>query len=158
MDAISFYYHEHELVNVNKQLYGISDFDKLPYIPEVDYFFQKAGKQIPIFKLTRIIGTVIGKNKTSGSISLLTTNGVVTVRFRKEMFAFFDKQLSEAQDDGTKKIMEKSWFNKGNKLMITGYRREDSFVPKKYQSTNGHTIYKIEKVNDDGTIEVRSDR
>ena len=59
----------------------------------------------------------------------MTTDGVVLVRFRKEMFAAFDKQLSEKREDGTKKIVEKSWFNKGNKLMITGFRREDQFIP-----------------------------
>ena len=98
----------------------------------VDYVFTKAGKEIPIYKLTHIIGTVISKNKTKGTINLLTTDGVVLVRFRKEMFAAFDKQLSEKREDGTKKIVEKSWFNKGNKLMITGFRREDQFVVKKY--------------------------
>jgi DNA polymerase-3 subunit alpha len=158
MDSISFYYHEHELAHINKQLYGISNFNDLPYDPVVDYTFSKAGKDIPIFKLTRIVGTVISKNKIKGTINLLTTDGVVMVRFRKEMFAAFDKQLSEKQEDGTKKITEKSWFNKGNKLMITGYRREDQFVPKKYAKTNGHTLYKIEEIHDNGTIELRNER
>lgn len=74
------------------------------------------------------------------------------------MFAAFDKQLSEKREDGTKKIVEKSWFNKGNKLMITGFRREDQFVPRRYSKTPGHTLYEIQKVNSDGTIELRSER
>ena len=158
MESISFYYHEHELAHVNKAKYGISDFDKLPYIPEIDYFFKKNGQDIPIYKLTRIVGTVIGKNKTNGTIHLLTVDGVVTVKFRKEMFAIYDKQLSEKQEDGTKKITEKSWFTKGNKVMITGYRREDQFVPKKYAKTQGHTLYIIDKVHDNGDIDLRSER
>lgn len=158
MDSVSFYYHDHELKNVNRGLYGISNFSELPENPAVDYVFTKAGKEIPIYKLTHIIGTVISKNKTKGTINLLTTDGVVLVRFRKEMFAAFDKQLSEKREDGTKKIVEKSWFNKGNKLMITGFRREDQFVPKRYSKTPGHTLYEIQKVNKDGTIELRSER
>lgn len=158
MDSISFYYHEHELTNINKRKYGISDFHNLPYIPEVDYFFTKGRNNIPIYKLTRIVGTVISKDKTKGSINLLTTAGVVTIKFRKEMFAFYDKQLSEKQEDGTKKITEKSWFNKGNKLMITGYRREDQFVPKKYANTPGHHLYKIESIDEEGNIELREER
>lgn len=158
MDSISFYYHDHELKNVNRGLYGISNFSELPENPVIDYVFTKAGKEIPIYKLTHIIGTVISKNKTKGTINLLTTDGVVLVRFRKEMFAAFDKQLSEKREDGTKKIVEKSWFNKGNKLMITGFRREDQFAPKRYAKTPGHTLYEIQKVNKDGTIELRSER
>ena len=160
MESVSFYYHEHELINVDTTKYGISDYSKLPVIPEVDYYFniKGKGKEVPIFKLTKIIGTVIGKNKTQGIIHLLTTNGVVSVRFRKEMFALYDKQISEKREDGTKKIVEKSWFNKGNKLMITGFRRDDQFVPKKYAKTPGHTLYHIEEVNEDGTIELRSER
>lgn len=158
MESISFYHHEHELSNINLPKYGLSNFDKLPEVPEVDYFFKRNGKEIPIYKLTRIIGTVIGKDKTKGTISLLTTTGVVTVRFRKEMFAAFDKQLSEAMEDGKKKIVEKSWFNKGNKLMITGYRRDDQFVPKTYSKTPTHTLYRIEDIYEDGTMELRSER
>lgn len=55
------------------------------------------------------------------------------------MFAAFDKQLSEMREDGTKKIVEKSWF-KGNKLMITGFRREDQFVVKKYAKNSRASI------------------
>ena len=81
-------------------------------------------EEIPIFKLNKIVGTCIGKNKTKGTVSLLTTDGVVTVKFRPEYFAMFDKQMSERQADGTKKIVEKSWFNRGSMIMLTGMRRE----------------------------------
>ena len=62
MDSLCFYHGEHELANVDKERYGIIDFNKLPTEPEVDYFFKRNGKQIPIYKLFRIIGTVIAKN------------------------------------------------------------------------------------------------
>ena len=62
-----------------------------------------------MFVLHRIAGTCIAKNKTKSTVELLTTDGVVTVKFRKEYFALFDKQISERQPDGTKKIVEKSW-------------------------------------------------
>lgn len=158
MDSISFYYHEHELANVNLQKYGLSDFNTLPEEPEVDYFFKKGGAQIPIFKLCKIVGTVISKNKAKATINILTTSGVATVKFRKEMFAIFDKQKAEKQEDGTKKITEKSWFTKGNKVMITGYRRDDNFVPKVYQSTDSHTLYKIDEVLPNGDLLLRSER
>ena len=42
--------------------------------------------------------------------------------------------------------------------MITGFRRGDSFVPKKYKSTPTHQLYKIDEVNSDGDIKIRSER
>jgi DNA polymerase-3 subunit alpha len=158
MESISFYHGAHELKDVNKSKYGISDFDQLPEIPEVDYYFKRGGKDIPIFKLTRIVGTVIGKNKVKGMVSLLTTSGVVNVKFRPDFFAMYDKQLSEKKEDGTKKITEKSWFTKGSKLMITGYRRDSQWVPKTYKNTPTHTLYKIDDVLENGDISLRSER
>ena len=158
MESICFYYHEHELAHVDIAKYGISEFDQLPEVPEVEYFFKKAGKEIPIFKLCRIIGTVIGKNKMKGMVSLLTTSGVVDLKFRPEFFAMFDKQLSERQEDGTKKITEKSWFGRGSKIMLTGYRRDAQFVPKTYARTATHTLYKIDDIDEQGSLILRSER
>ena len=158
MDSVSFYYHDHELAHVDKEKYGVDDFEDLPYTPEVEHWYKIDGKEIPIFKLTKIVGTVISKQKTNGTIALLTTNEVITVRFRKPYFALFDKQISEHRADGTKRIAEKSWFSKGNKLMITGYRREDQFVPKTYSRTPSHTLYLIEDVDEAGNMKLRSER
>ena len=158
MDSLSFYYHDHELKNVNKEKYGIVDFKDLSEQPEEEYSFIKNGKHIPIYQLHRIVGTVIGKNKTKGTIHLLTTNGVVLIRFRKEMFALYDKIISERRPDGTKKTIEKSWFTKGNKLMITGFRRDDQFVPKRYAKTPGHTLYLITDIENNGDLSLQSAR
>ncbi len=158
MEVMCYYYHDHELKNVDKNRYGLSDFYKLPTEPVVDYTINKKGTSIPIYKLTHICGTVIAKNKTKGDISLLTTNGVVHVWFRKEYFALFDKQISARREDGTKCVIEKSWFNRGSMLIITGMRRGDDFIPKKYQSTHGHQLYRITEVKDDGTLVLQYER
>ena len=146
MEALCFYYHEHELIHVNKNKYGLIDFKELPPDPPVDYFFKRNGKQIPIYKLYRIAGTVISKNDTRHSISLLTTSGVINVKFTKEFYAMYGRQISEPQPDGTKKVMEKGWFVRGTKLMVTGMRRDDTFQAKRYANTPGHTLYKITDV------------
>lgn len=158
MESLCFYHGAHELAKVNNSKYGLSNFSDLPENPEVDYYFKRAGKEIPIFKLHRIAGTVIGKNKIKNIVSLLTTDGVINVRFRAEMFAAFDKQISEKQEDGTKKVVEKSWFGRGTKIMLTGFRRGDQFVPKKYANTPTHTIYRIDEVTEDGDLSLRSER
>ena len=158
MESLCFYYHEHELAKVNKSLYGISNFASLPESPEIEKVFKKGDATIPIYKLTKIVGTVIAKDKAKSNISLLTTDGVVNVRFRKEYFSLFDKQISERKSDGTKKIMEKTWFGRGSMLMLTGYRRDDEFVTKKYASTPTHQLYKIEKITKDGELELKDGR
>ena len=154
MESLCFYYHEHELLNVNKYKYGIANFFNLSYEPEVDYFFKRAGRDIPIFKLYKIAGTIISKDNTKASISVLTTDGVVTVKFTKEYYAMFNRQISEVQTDGSKKVLEKGWFSRGTKVLITGYRREDTFVAKTYKATPTHQLYRIVKVNNsDITLE-----
>ena len=158
MESLCFYYHEHELADINKQKYGLVDFNTLSTEPEIDYMFKRNGKDIPIYKIYRIAGTVISKNDARSSISLLTTSGVVTVKFSKEYFAMAARQISEKQDDGTKKITEKGWFVRGTKLLVQGYRRDDTFVGKTYSRTVGHQLYKIIKINKDGTLELQHER
>ena len=158
MEVLCFYYHEHELANINNNLYGFVDFQELPEDPIVDKVFVKNDKEIKIFKLHRICGTCIAKNKTKGTVTLLTTSGVVNVKFRKEYFSLFDKQISEKGADGIKHVVEKSWFNRGNMIVVTGMRSGDDFIAKKYASTGGHQLYKIDKLNDDGTLTLKDSR
>lgn len=147
MESLCFYYHKHELADIDTKKYGIVDFFDLPAEPKVEYFFKRNGKEIPIFKTYKIIGTVIGKNDARSSVSLLTTSGVVNVKFTKEYFAMFNRQISEVQQDGTKKVMEKGWFTRGVKVMVTGFRRDDMFQTKTYKHTPTHQIYKITDIN-----------
>ena len=158
MEALCFYYHEHELANIDCFKYGITNFFNLPTQPIVDYYFKRNGKDIPIFKTFKIIGTVISKNDNKSSISLLTPQGVVDVKFTKEYYAMFARQISEKQEDGTKKVMEKGWMTRGTKLMITGIRRDDQFVAKTYTHTPTHQIYKIIPTNGGRDMELVHDR
>ena len=152
MESLCFYYNKHELADIDTQKYGIVNFFNLSEEPQVDYFFKRAGRDIPIFKLYKIIGTVISKDNIKSSVTLLTTEGVVTVKFTKEYYAMFNRQLSEVQADGSKKVIEKTWFSRGSKIMVTGYRREDSFVGKTYKSTPTHQLYRIISIKDKDII------
>lgn len=146
MEALCFYYNEHELAHIDTQKYGIENFFDMSTEPEVDKYFKRNGKQIPIFKLTRIAGTVIGKNDTRHSVSLLTTDGVVSVKFTRDYYAMYNRQISEVGADGAKHVIEKGWFGRGNKILVTGFRRDDTFVAKNYKSNGGHQLYKITNV------------
>lgn len=159
MEVMCFYYHEHEMKNVNFSKYGCMDFFRMSEEPRVERTFpSKEGKEIRIYELKRICGTCIAKNKNKGTVSLLTTTGVVNVRFRKEYFALFDKQISARGADGAKHVVEKSWFNRGSMVMITGMRQGDDFIAKKYSHTAGHTLYKITEITPDGELVLQHER
>ena len=86
-------------------------------------------------------------------VSLLTPSGVVNVKIWKNQFAKYDKQISEIQPDGKKKVREKSWFSRGNLLYIQGIRRGDSFIPKAYKNSKHKIpIMKITKVDGEDFI------
>ena len=143
MDSLSFYYHNHELESVKK---NYDDFFTLSEEPEIDYsFISSNGKEIKIFKLHQIIGTVIDKNKLKNTISLLTPTGVVTVKIYKNQYSMFDKQISQIGEDGKKHIVE-------------GIRRGNDFIPKKYKSSTYPIISKIVNVSDDGELTFQYER
>lgn len=158
MEVLCFYYHDHELANVDNRKYGFSDFFSLPEQPVVEKTFKRGQSLIPIYKLSKICGTCIAKDKNKSTVYLLTTTGVVTVKFRKEYFALFDSQISQKKADGSKTVVEKSWFNRSNMIVVQGMRRGDEFVAKKYASSNSHQLYHIDQVNLDGTLVLRSER
>lgn len=159
MDSLSFYYHEHELSNLKKDAYGIVNFFDLPEEPIVERTFTtKDGSEITMFEINRIAGTVIDKNKNKSTVTLLTEDGVVTVKVWKNQFAKWDKQISVRGEDGKKHVIEKSFFQRGNKLIITGIRRGDNFIPKKYKSIELPLFEKIEEMKDGYIIQSSIER
>lgn len=135
MDSLSFYYHKHELADIDFDKYEIHSFEDMSPTPIVAEHRTFRGKDCPRFALTRICGTVLDKDKAKHIVTVLTPTGVVQVKFYKGQFNFYDKQISEVDEDGKKTVLERSWFTRGNKVLITGYRREEQFVPKKYKDS-----------------------
>ena len=158
MDSISYYSHEHELAQVNEKDYGLVDFFDLPEQPQVERVILIKGKKIPLFKIERIMGTVLDKDKSKKLVTLLTKNGVVTVKIFGQVFTHYDKQLSERGADGKKHVVEKSWLSRGNKIIVTGIRREDSFIAKKYARTPYHLVELITEISPDGKIKTAGAR
>lgn len=158
MDSLCFYHGEHELAGLDNERYGVSLFSELPKTANIRKTFRAFGKTIPIFETTSIAGTVIGKNKVKGSIDLLTQDGeVILVKMNKNKFSKYDRQISEIVD-GKKKVVEKSWFKRGNLIMVHGYRRDDQFIPKSYKDTPFEEIYLIEEMDEYGKLKLNSNR
>ena len=158
MDSLGFYFHEHPLKKINYKSYGISRYSDLPQNPGIEYTFKRNGVEIPIFYTTRIVGTVIAKDDTKSQVSILTPeSGVVTVKFNRDYYAKYKQRLSEVQPDGTKKVREPGWFQKGTKIMVNGFKRNDMFFAKKYSRTVSHQLYKITDIRGDA-IEMTNKR
>lgn len=143
MDSLGFYYHDHPLKSIKNEFYDIEDFFSLSKEPEIERSFEKDDKKIDLYKIHRIAGTVIDKDKNKSQIVLLTTTGVVTVKIWKNQYALWDRQIFRKNPDGTKTVVERSFFTRGNKIIITGIRRDDNFIPKKYKDTSYPLFEKI---------------
>ena len=156
MDSVSFYSHEHELTCVDEELNEFSNFFDLPEEPEIERTIPIKGKYVPILRLHRIYGTVLDRDKSKKTVTLLTTDGVVTVKIFGGVFANYDKQISERGADGKKHVIEKSMFSRGNKIVVCGVRDGDSFRAKKYSKTPYHLVEQIIDVYDNGVVELRS--
>ena len=158
MDSLSFYNGPHELIGISP-VYKICNFFELSEQPTVEKVFYRSEKPVPIYKLNTIAGTVIGKNKLKHTVTLLTVYGVVNVKLYKTQFAKYDKQIAERDASGKKKIIEKSWFSRGNKLLIVGIRRDDFFIPKVYSSSHyDNAIMLVDTISDDGIVTAKSFR
>lgn len=159
MDSISFYYHEHELKHLQEDYYDVVNFFNLPEQPIVDRTIPMKGKQVPLFKLQRIAGTVLDRDKNKNLVTILTNYGVVKVKVYRAQFTKYDKQISERGADGKKHIIERSWFSRGNKIMIVGIRRDDCFIPKLYKNSPYESPFMlIESIDENGYVQGREHR
>ena len=95
---------------------------------------------------------MLDRDKAKKIVSLLTKDGVVQVKIFGEAFANYDKQISEREPDGKKHIIEKSIFSRGNKIIVCGIRKDDSFLAKKYSRTPYHLIEEITDIDEHGRI------
>ena len=159
MSSLGFYYHSHELENINEDAYGIVEFNSLLEEPVIEKELKKLDRIIPIFATTRICGTVIAKDDSKNSISILTKNsGVVNIKFTLDYYAKYNKRISELGEDGVKHVKEPGWFSRGTLVVINGFRRGNTFVAKTYKKTNSHQLYRITSLNKNGLIEMTNQR
>lgn len=163
MESLSYYPDRHELWNLNEPKYGVVDYNSLPEIPEVyDYTTRRVRgeiKHFPKYKIFRLAGTVLDSDNNKHLVTLLTNHGVVTCKYNKGQYSYYNKRISEQTPAGKKKVLEESWFKRGSKIIVCGYRREDQFVIMKYPDTvYTHTTNRIEEIYNDGTILAQTDR
>lgn len=164
MESLCYYPDKHELYNIDESKYGIVNFNDLPVEPEpYDFTIRKIKgetKYIPRFYIVRLAGTVLDSDNNRHIVTLLTNHGVVNCKYNRGHYSFYNKRIS-TPIEGTdkKKVLEESWFKRGTKLIVSGYRRDDQFVVTRYKDTvYMHTTNRIEEVYSDGRILVQTER
>lgn len=126
MEVLGFYYSGHELDSLEESKIDIA------HLKDGDYKHTVS-----------ICGTVLGKDAYKHMVTLLTTTGVVTLKFTGELFANYNKIISEMTAEG-KKTLEKSWFNKGTLLIVNGYKSGEVF--------RVHSLSKILEIDSSGKV------
>jgi DNA polymerase-3 subunit alpha len=155
MESLGFYYHDHELTNCSHVEFEFQDFYQLPEIPVPDHYIKYKERDIPVYELVNICGTVLDKNSYKHTVTLLTPSGVVTVKCVAEQYSQYDKQISKLnKETGRKEVIERSWFKRGTKLIVSGWRNADQFMARSRQSEEKHAFYKIKDVDDVGQLEI----
>ena len=160
-EATSYYHNgHHELENLDLERYNIDHFADLPVEPKFEEksWGSRTWRQ---YEIGAICGTVIAKNDNNHLISLLTVdNEVVSVKMNGGAYAHYKAQISDVDENGKKTVIEKPWLSRGNLLIVSGYRRgENDFVAKKYKSSiYQHQLVKIERVYEDGSADLVSER
>lgn len=154
MESLTYYFHDHELAHVDNDKYGISLFTELPVNPIIERYNKWGDRKIPIYKLSQIAGTVLSKNDVRHTVDLLCEDTVVTVKYYGSQFSHYSKQVKKDN-----KIVGKSWFTRGNKLIVHGFRRGNQFVAKTYRhSISQHTTKLITDIEESGDLYYQVER
>ena len=155
MSTLGFYYHEHELNGVRYDDMKFENYYDMPELPVIEKYIEYKGREIPMYKIRFIVGTVLDKNSYKHTITLLTPNGVVNVKCTGDHYSKYDKQLSQFNPETKRKeVIEKSWFKRGTKLIVAGYRNQDQFMARSRAKDKIYPFYRILDVDDTGQLNV----
>lgn len=136
------YIHKHELENIDKEQYMISNFFELPEEPFAakENYKKWNGRIIPRYEISRLAGTVIATDKNKNLVTLLTCDGAVTCKLYSGQFRSYMNET-----DG-----QENWLAKGTKLFVHGYRSGDQFIAKSYSDSafGRHVLNKVDLLED----------
>lgn len=159
LDSCSFYSKQHEYANVDATKYNITPFEQLPEEPVfITQSFK--GREWKQFSLSQIMGVVLARNDNNHIVTILDYHdNVVNVKFDGGLYAYMKQQISVINPDGSKTVTDKSWFTRGQGLILTGYRYGDDFRIKNYsRSVFPYKVIRVDGINDDGSLELTTER
>ena len=106
-------------------------------------------------------GTVINADNAKHIVSLSTLYGVINIKFFASMYGKFNQKISVVDNKTkAKTVLDDSWFKRGNKIIVHGYRRENMFTVKTdySQGYGGVAVGLIENIYADGSLNIRYQR
>lgn len=111
-----------DVEQVNKK-YETTNFNNLENEPLLQY----NNRGFPEYEISAITGVVIGYNHQKKLVHLLTEkSGVVIIKMNKKKYAHYHEKLEN----------DASWFTRGTKLVVLGYKKGNAFVMR------GNRIYR----------------
>lgn len=149
METILFYSDKHELDYMPlDRNFNIVNFNDLPAEPVITGYKTYKNRKYPQFKIDTIAGTVVEKIKSKRLVYILTQDGVVTVRYSKGQYNYYDKKAVGIEGKN-KEVLDDSWFKRGSKLILVGFRRGEQFVLRKNGTMYNHTTIKVNGFDND---------
>ena len=147
VETMGFYHSPHELIGVNKSKYNIIPFQQLDEHPDQN-------------QISALVGTVVDRDNGRHTVTLLTPEGVVDVKFWAEAYAKYNQRISVVDPDTKKKhVIDESWFARGTKIIVYGTRRENMFRARRYfDGKRSHMVGLITAIHNDGSIDARYSR
>ena len=104
MESLSYYPDRHELWNLNEPKYGVVDYNSLSETPQVYQYITRRIrgeiKHTPKFQIVRLAGTVLDSDNNKHLVTLLTNHGVVTCKYNKGQYSYYNKRISEQTPTG----------------------------------------------------------
>lgn len=154
MEQLCFYHDRHELAATSESVYGLSDFNKLPETPVKESYVDSKGQKKETYRTTAIAGTIVNVENGRKTVWLLTTHGVVSVKFYAEVFNRYKNPISKVDPKtGKKTVIDRAWLKRGERIIVYGYRREDAFVARANRS-GGHSklLVRIDAIDSNGDL------
>ena len=161
MQSLHYYYHEHELKRVNTKKYNIKSFESLPETPVVvGTKTTKDGREYQIYDTCCICGTVTNADNNKHIVTIITNYGeVVDIKFPAAQYIYYNKVVSVIDENGKKTVLDPSWFNRNEKILVSGFRRELGFVPKtNYEKGQRYAVQLITDMDASGNLSLISER
>lgn len=160
MEQMCFYHGKHELAAVHELSNGIVDFNTLPETPEMETYRDSKGETKQTPKTHALAGTIVHVENQRRIVWLLTTHGVVSVKFYSDLFNKYKAVISVIDPKTNKKtVVDRPWLKRGERILVYGYRREDAFVVRSAKFGNyRRTICRIESVSPTGEMQLQFSR
>lgn len=143
-DSTSYYHTNNIYTDKMLRKNGWIKFEDMPENPDTaeayDIETTYNGREWRKYYIYSLPITVTGKNDIRKTIQGLTQdNKIVNIKLQDGQYAYYKSKKGE----------DSSWFNRGELLIVHGYRRGEDFKLKIYK--NGpyeHTIYRIKSLSD----------